>query len=265
MENELLREAVANVNLSSSSVIQGRWSTYQERYAAGEYRALVFRDMIIDEMDQMSLGKVGKTVVADIGCGGGFDGDNRIQQEIARHAGEYIGIEPDKEIELLPIFTKAYRTTLEDAPIQAGSVDLAFAVMVLEHIDNPELFWKRIYQMLRPGGVFWGFTIDARHWFVHASLLFDRLGIKDKYLTALHGKRGEKRYENYGVYYRINHPEAVHAQTAAFSRSENASFQKIGQLAYYFPTGTRWIASAVDRLDRLRGKPGNVIAIRVER
>ena len=241
-----------------------QWKRYQLQYASGDYRACVFRDIIIDELRGKSSQQEELTVV-DIGCGGGFDGHPGIQREIAAHAKRYIGVEPDTEIELPRIFSETFRCTIEKAPVEPASVDVAFAVMVLEHIEVPELFWQRVRDILKPGGVFWGFTINAQHWFATASLAFDKLRIKDAYLNALHGKRGEERYENYGVYYRINHPDVVLAQTQNFARAEVIDFQKIGQLDYYFPLGTKWISRALARLERWRGKPGNVMAIRVVR
>ena len=242
-----------------------RWDGYQSRYMHGEYRAHIFRDMILAELKRLSSVSGEPLTIVDIGCGGGFDGDARIQQEIAKYAGSYIGIEPDKEVNLLPIFSRTFQSTLEDAAIEPDSVDVAFAVMVLEHIENPSLFWNQIRNMLKHGGIFIGFTVDARHWFVDASVAFDKLRIKDIYLNALHGKRGEQRYENYGVYYRINDPDSIRMQTIEFARSETIAFQKIGQLDYYFPNGIKWVARTVDRIDRWRGKAGNVIAIRIER
>jgi len=48
-------------------------------------------------------------------------------------------------------------------------IDIAFACMVQEHLTTPQLFFDRLCDCLKPGGIFWGFTVDARHPFVAAS------------------------------------------------------------------------------------------------
>ena len=71
--------------------------------------------------------------------------------------------------------------------------------MVLEHLADPRTFFEKVHTVLRPQGVFWGFTVDARHPFVTASVVSEKLHVKDLYLNIMFGKRGEGRYENYGV------------------------------------------------------------------
>jgi hypothetical protein len=116
--------------------------------------------------------------------------------------------------------------------------------------------------MLSPGGIFWGFTMDARHYFVVASALTDSLGIKDRYLTALHGARGEDRYENYKVFYRSNKPSQVDALTKKFTRCDIINFGRVGQLDFYLPGPLRWIGRTVDRGMLSMGMPGTLLAVR---
>lgn len=207
----------------------------------------------------------GKLTLLDIGCGGGFDRDPALQRTISEVADHYIGIEPDTSIQLENIFSSTHRCRFEDAPIRPQSIDLAFAVMVLEHVANPAAFWDKLRGILKKGGVFWGFTVDARHWFVFASLVAERLGLKDWYLTSLHGKRGEERYENYGVYYRCNTPRDIQEHTSAFASRVVLNGATIGQMDYYFPRALRGIGRVFDRLAIRLGWPGNLMAVRVEK
>jgi SAM-dependent methyltransferase len=244
--------------------VDSTWTPYLRRYAEGEWRAPIFRDMVLADVQRLGQEKEGLSIL-DIGCGGGFDGNLKLQHSIAQAARNYIGIEPDTEIALNDIFTTVHQCSFEDSAIEPHSVDIAFAVMVLEHIENPELFWNKVQEILRPGGVFWGFTVDAGHWFVSASTLTEKLHIKDIYLNLLHGKRGEQRYENYGVFYRNNTPQHLEKLTEAFTQRTFLNFYKVGQMDFYIPKGLRWVGRLFDRSAIRKGSPGSILAVRVEK
>jgi len=237
------------------------WDPYLRRYRDGEWRALVFRDLILSEARR--LGPDGTLALLDIGCGSGFDNDPRIQKALAEAAGRYIGVEPDARCTLEPVFSAAHRCPLERAPIETGSIDLAFAVMMLEHCEDPQSFWDRVHAILRPGGVFWGITMDARHWFVGASRLAGRLRLKNWYLRALHGGPADEAYENYRTFYRTNTPDQIARLTTRFSERTILNFRKVGQCDYYFPSRLRWLGRGLDRLAIRRDRPGMILAVRV--
>lgn len=233
---------------------------YLRRYQAGEWRAPIFHDAILQDIATIPH----PPKLLDIGCGQGFDTLLHLQTSLSTHAtGGYIGIEPDKSIPLAPIFSEVYHCCFEDAPIQPESIDIAFAYMVLEHIQEPELFWNKIYEVLHQGGIFWAFTMDARHYFTKASMLFEYLGLKDAYLDFLHGKNGENRYENYPTQYLSNSPKQIQQLTKhRFSHTDVWTFGRIGQLDYYYPRGTKWISHMIDRISLSIGMAGSVLVIR---
>ncbi len=239
------------------------FTPYLQRYRRGEWRAPIFRDLILSDARKMRPS--GGGVFLDIGCGCGFDNDPKLQAQIASESGQYIGIEPDKNIRLGDFFTTTYRCRFEDAPISPGSIDIGFAVMVLEHFPDPGAFWVKIHDVLRPGGVFWGFTADARHVLVRASLITERLRIKDLYLDAIHGRRGQGRYENYPVYYKSNTPAQIERLTKDFRVRSVLNFKRIGEFNYYLPKKAGWLGRNYDRLAMLMGCPGSVLAVRVEK
>lgn len=235
------------------------WSKYTERYERGEWRTPIFRDLILEDMRHFR-----RPTLLDIGCGGGFDGDARMQQELARSAGVYIGIEPDPAIKLGSHFTQVHRCHFEDAPIPPRSVDVAFAVMVLEHLTEPKIFWDKLGEILSPGGVFWGFTVDARHWFCLASLWLKNLRVKDLYLhRLLRHENGDEDYQNYPVYYRANSPSQVLPHVRPFGRCDFLSFARVGQMDYYLPRCLRGVSAGLDRSLLARGKPGAILAVRL--
>jgi len=243
---------------------KNQWQPYLQRYIDGEWRASIFRDMMLD--DAKNLERQGrKLTFMDIGCGRGFDNDALLQRSIAQSSECYIGIEPDTTIDLESTFSLTHRCFFEDAAIDPESVDLAFAVMVLEHFSNPQIFWDKIHNVLKKGGVFWGFTVDARHWFVIASLLTEKLGIKEWYLDRLLGERGKERYESYSVYYRSNTPKQIKKLTSAFSSSVVLNFHRVGQMDYYLPKKLRCFGRYLDHIAVRFGFPGCIMAVRVEK
>jgi SAM-dependent methyltransferase len=234
------------------------WESYQDRYRRGSWRAPIFRDMVLADIQAAGHG----ATVLDIGCGRGFDGDARLQKSLATAAGPYLGVEPDATIAPAAHFTQVYNDVLEDAPVRPGSVQVAFAVMVLEHLKEPQPFWDKLHELLVAGGVFWAFTMDGRHRFCRASRMAERLRIKDLYLRFLRGKRGAERYENYPVHYRCNTPEQISAHASAFEECAFVSFSRVGQLDYYVPRLLRPVANCFDHWDRWQGGPGSLLAVR---
>ena len=238
---------------------QSRYDAYLQRYRLGEWRARVVHDLIADDIRSKGRG----SSVLDIGCGDGFDADLPLQQSLAALSGRYIGVEPDANVELGQHFSKVHRCLFEQAPIEPASIDVAIAVMVLEHVQTPELFWRKVSEILKPGGVFWGMTVDGRSLFAKASYWLEQTHGKELYLRLLRGRRGEDRYLNYPVFYRCNTPDQIQAQTGLFSEHDVINFVRVGQHRHAFP---QWLYPLSDQFDRWivkNNKPGTLLLVRV--
>lgn len=246
--------------------LKQQWLPYLQRYKNGEYRAVIFRDIILADIHKLGQLSRGLSLL-DIGCGNGFDNDPGLQLSLSKSNNliQYIGIEPDINVKLQDIYTTTYRCNFEDAPIEPNSVDISFAVMVLEHFPEPEIFWHKIYTVLKKGGVFWGFTVNAHHWFVTVSTLAGKLHIKDWYLNKIHGKRGEERYQNYAVYYRANTHNKIQKYTQHFTSTDILNFKGVGQMDFYYPKKFIWVGRTLDRIGNFLGFPGIILAVRVEK
>jgi SAM-dependent methyltransferase len=236
------------------------WTHYVERYRRNEaWRDQIFRDMVLEDARRMG----GGLTILDIGCGRGLDGSIPMQRSIAEAASRFVGIEPDREVDLGDYFHETYRCTFEETPLPANSVHLAYAVMVLEHLPSPETFWDKLWETLVDGGVFWGLTVDGRHPFTKASLWAERLKAKNLYLNWLSGARGRDRYENYPTYYRTNTPGQIDRLAGRFRSRDYINFSRVGQMGGYLPRRLRPVANAMDRRAIRTGRPGPLLAVRV--
>jgi SAM-dependent methyltransferase len=237
----------------------------ERRYQSGEWRGFGFRDCVLNELAQMKSAGRSDLVALDIGCGHGFDGHPDPQRLIGEQCTRLVGIEPDKDIKIPDFFSETHYCTLEESSIAPNSVDVAFAVMVLEHVTDPDAFVARLHKVLKPGGVFWGFTVDARHWFSLASNFLARTKLKDKYLTSLHGSRGEERYENYPVAYKFNRPDDIARYTKNFAHTDVMSLWKKNQTGYYFPGALKFVGNGLDALWGTVSSKGSVLVVRMEK
>ncbi|HTR14156.1 MAG TPA: class I SAM-dependent methyltransferase [Roseiarcus sp.] len=238
---------------------QGQYDEYLQRYRRREWRARIFHDLIARDIRAAGNG----CVVLDIGCGGGFDDDLPLQKSLAALSGRYIGIEPDAHVEPGAHVAEIHRCLFEQAPIQPGSIDVAFAVMVLEHVQNPQHFWGKVHEILKPGGTFWGMTVDGRSLFAKASFWLEQLHVKELYMRWLRGRRGEERYLNYPVFYRCNTPRQIEAETQGFAEHHVINFSGVGQHRHAFP---QWLYPLSDQFDRWivnNNKPGTLLMLRL--
>jgi len=246
-------------------------STVSDHDVAGRY-PLAWRGpgefyarLILDDLE--GLDPALKPTVLDIGCGGGLMGAEVWQHCIAALAGEYIGIEPDAATDPAPLFSTLIRQTFEEAALASASVDLAYAAMVIEHLPQPQAFFGKLAEVLRPGAVFWAFTVDRRHYFSWCSELIGALRLKDRYLDRVRGHRGEHgaRYDNFPVFYRCNSPAALSRLTGGHFSLQTWSLHRVGQLDGYVPYRLRRWSRLADRLVMRLGLPGSVLVVRMVR
>lgn len=243
---------------TTASDRQAAYANHLKRYRTGLWRAPMFFEMVAADVQP------GSTVV-DIGCGHGFDGSHELQAKLAGMTGRFVGIEPDTEIALGAHFTETHRTLFHEAPLAQHSVDLAYAIMVLEHLSDPAGFFDTLHRVLKPGGVFWGLTVDRRHYFCTLSRWMDQLNVKGLYLNVTQGKRGEDRYENYPVFYRCNAPADYEQVASQFASRETFNFSREGMVDAYLPSPLRPLSHWFDRRAVAAGRPGTLLAVRIEK
>lgn len=224
-----------------------------------------FARLLTDEL--AAVGNRQPCRVLDIGCGHGLLGVEHWQQQIASLATDYVGIEPDAQARVAACFHTVHRQTLEHAPLAPASIDLAYAAMVVEHLERPQAFFQRLREVMVPGGVCWLFTVDSRHYFSWLSRAMDVLGIKDRYLDRVRGQRGQSaaRYDNFPTYYRCNSPRALRRLVQPHFGLECWSLHRVGQLSGYVPARLRPLSQLFERGTMRLGLPGSVLAARLYR
>lgn len=238
-----------------------QWEDLLQRWRRGAYRAAFFRDLVLAEAQRWPS----KPVILDIGCGRGFDGERGLQASLAEAASQYLGVEPDASIRPSRCFAKVFPCRLEDAPLAPGSIDVAFAVFVLEHLARPQAFFEALFTALRPGGVFWGFTIDRRHPFAIVSLAAEWLGLKSWLLRRLGDAESYRGPGHYPVYYRANTPAAIRRLATRFRSIRTATLHQEGQFDAYLPSRVRPLSRLFDRICYRIGVQGPMLVARLEK
>jgi SAM-dependent methyltransferase len=245
--------------------------TWPDSHVAGRYRqpwqgvGEFSLRLILEDLDTLASGTL--PTVLDIGCGGGLMDVPLWQHQLASCVGRYVGIEPDPASVPAPVFTQVFNQTFETAPLESASIDLAYAAMVMEHVADPRAFFAQLARVLRPGGVFWGFTVDRRHYFSWASQLVGLLRFKDRYLDRVKGHKGESaaRYDNFPTHYRCNSPAKLQRLAGEHFTLQCWSLHRVGQLDGYMPYKLRRASRLADRVIIKTGLPGSVLFTRMVR
>jgi 2-polyprenyl-6-hydroxyphenyl methylase/3-demethylubiquinone-9 3-methyltransferase len=115
------------------------------------------------ERDPKRLDSLDGLHILDIGCGGGL-----LSEPLARLGAEVVGADPaEPNIEAAKLHAAGaglsldYRATTAEALADAGErFDLVLAMEVVEHVADLALFVQRCAEMVKPGGLLIGATIN---------------------------------------------------------------------------------------------------------
>lgn len=179
--------------------------------------------------------KRGKPVtVLDIGCGTGIGRNREMQHEIRILTDHYWGVEPDTDVDHEQgLFDRVAPTLLEDSDIPANSIDIAYAFMVMEHVENPEGFLKKVNEVLKPGGVFIFGSPNRHSFFGIMAVWTEKLKIADFLLSLIHTK--DTLEHHYPLAYKINTAKDIRQHSeAAGLRARVAYCESPATLRTYF-------------------------------
>lgn len=145
----------------------------------------------------------------DIGCGRGIARSFDLVRALRPHIDEFWGVEPDDGVTPQEgIFDHFQRALLENADLPENHFDIAYAFMVMEHVEDPARFMRALARCLRPGGVFVFATPNARHYFTRVAKLCNTLKLDEFVLRVAKGRSKVEDY-HYPVVYRFNDERTI--------------------------------------------------------
>jgi len=172
----------------------------------------------------------------DLGCGHQVLPPWRFEQErrLVDRAGTVVGLDADSpSIEKHRSIRLRLVGGISILPFRESTFDLVTANMVVEHLDNPELQFREVQRVLRPGGIFVFHTPNARGYpTVLARLLPE--GLKKFLIRVLQARRGDDVFR---TYYRANTEAEIYrlAGVAGFALPEIRLIASSAELAVIPP------------------------------
>jgi SAM-dependent methyltransferase len=121
---------------------------YTDHWDADLFREEILRILRVD------------ATVLDLGAGDGLVGKMGFRGLVRRVS----GVDPDPRVLENPLLDEAKIGRAESIPYPDESFDVVFANNVLEHIESPDLAFREISRVLKPGGVFLAKTPNRWHY-----------------------------------------------------------------------------------------------------
>ena len=193
-------------------------------------RNVFFIDILLDELKAHP-----NAVVADIGCGAGIARSTGYLGGIKELSGRMIGIEPDTSMQPpKEFFDEVQYCFFEDCTLAPGSVSFAYSSMVMEHVAKPDLFMKKMYEVLQPGGTYIFITVNKNHYFTWFARFFKKIKYDEAILNMDKGKEEVAEY-HYPLTYKINDEKTINdiAMRCGFEKPAFIYAEFAGTKAYF--------------------------------
>ena len=120
----------------------------------GNWDDQVFRQVILAHLVSRP------DAILDLGAGAGIVP----QMDFRGMAGRVCGIDPDPRVADNPYLDEGLQGFGERIPYPDAHFDLVFSDNVLEHLEKPELVFREVRRVLKPGGVFLTKTPNRWHY-----------------------------------------------------------------------------------------------------
>lgn len=182
------------------------------------------------------------SVVLDVGCGRGAHAEDPIpiRRELRIFKGkcaETIGIDVDETVKDNPFLDEFRLMESSRWPLEDESVDVCMCDNVLEHIEDPELFFSESKRVIKPGGYLCVRTPNALNYIA----VFSKL-IPNKYHASVISKvqDGRKEVDVFPTYYRCNtrrrirHMLAKHGfDSCVYGYESEPSYLSLSRVSYF--------------------------------
>lgn len=201
----------------------------------------------------------------DIGCGRGMGGDPAYQAALAPLVDTFVGIEPDPGVRFPEgILTEQQTCLFENAKLPEASFDAAYSFMVMEHVADPDAFFRAVLRCLKPGGAYFFATPNAAHYFALVARTARAMKIDEVLLRVLRGKSKVDEY-HYPTVYKCNRARDVRslASRAGFNDPVVAYAEKEGPSAY-LPGPLKIVLKSFQAKRRVIRKPDALLTMLVK-
>lgn len=192
--------------------------------------------------------------VLNVGAGTNLSGQLR---PVRRRAGHLVGVDPDPAVLANPTLDESHHLTMEGyAALDPEPFDLAFSVFVLEHVRDPAAFTDACAQVLRPGGVLMGLTVNKWHYFGLSTWAATRLHVAEPLLRRLRPPEQVAGY-HFATEYRINTVRALdrYLRRSGFASVEIRCWDLPAMYEPYLPHPVRSFAKTYDEWVYRIGSP----------
>ncbi|MGH3506019.1 MAG: methyltransferase domain-containing protein [Nocardioidaceae bacterium] len=184
--------------------------------------------------------------VLNVGAGRNHSG---ILRPVLRRSPYVVGIDPDASINRNPTLDERHQQRLEDfAADNAERFDVVFSVYVLEHVTDPDRFLAACAQVLRPGGVHFGLTLNMHQYFGLLTWASSRLGVAEPLLRRMKGEETLANY-HFPTHYRLNSIGRLTRglDRVGFGSVEFRCYDQSKRYAWYLPESLAWFSTAYTR------------------
>jgi SAM-dependent methyltransferase len=153
---------------------------------------------------------------------------------------------------------------MEEIPVPSNTYDLAYSYNVVEHVVDETSFLAKTIEVLKPGGVYWSMSPNARHPFTVIVRIMQALGIKYLYRRSI-----APQANNYPAYYRLcNAAKVLKAIEKLDLPVSKIDFFLIPNVQWdtFFPHRLRFVAHLIDRAIVLNAPSmSNIFMFRIEK
>lgn len=138
--------------------------------------------------------------VLDVGAGRG----RILEMNFKGMATKVVGVDPDPRVTVNSLLDEGFEGLADNMPFfDNDTFDLVFCDNVLEHIENPDQFYKEIARVLKPNGLFISKTPNK---YYYVSLI--AAITPESFHKFVNAKRGRNESDTFQTFYRANTAKA---------------------------------------------------------